>query len=398
MRKLTIDNFGPIKHAEIDINKYNILIGPQSAGKSCIMKVLAFCRTVENMLIQGKKDNLDFLEFTNNYFYGYYNTLEYSFYHPTINYESAEWDIKITLDCFIEAKLEYTKKGNKSERAQIVYIPTERSVISAIPNLLDLKFPNNNNTCLAKYISDWGYAHQEISSNNAMRIPGTNLSYYFDSKENSDKIKIDDKNVISLSCSSSGVQSLVPICTILNYYITHTSKTLGEKNKVEELKNMLDFMKGVSVSDDVIQKMKDEMERIKSEISPCEFLIEEPEINLFPETQYELVKWIIKTLNSNKNENSLFMATHSPYILTSINNLIQAGNSVAANPEARDKIIEMMGTDKFINYDEISVYSIGNGTAKSIKNDELKLIDSNDIDSVSDRISEEFSKLLDYEG
>ena len=43
MIKLKIDNFGPIKHAELDFKKINILIGQQGAGKSCILKIAAFC-------------------------------------------------------------------------------------------------------------------------------------------------------------------------------------------------------------------------------------------------------------------------------------------------------------------------------------------------------------------
>ena len=39
MTKITINNFGPIKALEFDLNKVNIIIGPQSSGKSSIAKL-----------------------------------------------------------------------------------------------------------------------------------------------------------------------------------------------------------------------------------------------------------------------------------------------------------------------------------------------------------------------
>ena len=49
----------------------------------------------------------------------------------------------------------------------------------------------------------------------------------------------------------------------------------------------------------------------------CEVFLEEPENNLFPPTQDSLVKWLLdKTLDERSN--TLFVATHSPYVLSSV--------------------------------------------------------------------------------
>src|SRR5580700_1409912 len=42
--KLVIKNFGAIKHIELELSKFNILIGEQATGKSTVAKVLAVCR------------------------------------------------------------------------------------------------------------------------------------------------------------------------------------------------------------------------------------------------------------------------------------------------------------------------------------------------------------------
>lgn len=55
MRKLIIDKFGPVEHAEIEIKKVNLFIGKQSIGKSTIAKLITILTDHINliMLIDG---------------------------------------------------------------------------------------------------------------------------------------------------------------------------------------------------------------------------------------------------------------------------------------------------------------------------------------------------------
>ena len=116
---------------------------------------------------------------------------------------------------------------------------------------------------------------------------------------------------------------------------------------------------------------------------------EEPEENLFPSTQYELVKWMAKQINTTQG-NSLCIATHSPYILSSFNNLIQA----ADNKDS--KVVEtVVGKSAAIQFEDINVYAVDNGTVKDIKDYDLRLIFQTDLDAASDTISSDFSKLLE---
>ena len=46
-RRLIINNIGPIKHVDIYLNKINVIIGPQSSGKSTIAKIISFCSWLE---------------------------------------------------------------------------------------------------------------------------------------------------------------------------------------------------------------------------------------------------------------------------------------------------------------------------------------------------------------
>ena len=47
MTKLIIKNVGPIKEVDIELNRLNVFIGPQSSGKSTIAKMISFCLWIE---------------------------------------------------------------------------------------------------------------------------------------------------------------------------------------------------------------------------------------------------------------------------------------------------------------------------------------------------------------
>ena len=49
----------------------------------------------------------------------------------------------------------------------------------------------------------------------------------------------------------------------------------------------------------------------------CDIFLEEPEENLFPPTQTQLTDWLLD-LTEGPHASNLFIATHSPYILTSL--------------------------------------------------------------------------------
>ena len=54
-----------------------------------------------------------------------------------------------------------------------------------------------------------------------------------------------------------------------------------------------------------------------------QFVIEEPEQNLFPDTQCELLYFLLSCLNHGKAHRAI-ITTHSPYILYALNNCILA--------------------------------------------------------------------------
>ena len=138
----------------------------------------------------------------------------------------------------------------------------------------------------------------------------------------------------------------------------------------------------------------------KNEVKNC-LIIEEPELNLFPETQYELVSHLSQNIASRTGtgqmyySNHLLLTTHSPYILTSLNNLMYAYQVGQEHVEEVNKIIDKK---YWVNPDDVSAYRLmTDGTAKNIVDEELKQIDAGELDEISRSINAIWDKISDIE-
>jgi hypothetical protein len=68
------------------------------------------------------------------------------------------------------------------------------------------------------------------------------------------------------------------------------------------------------------EESADECEKIYSQYTSnhfCDIFLEEPEENLFPPTQTQLINWLLE-ITEGPHASNLFIATHSPYVLTSL--------------------------------------------------------------------------------
>src|SRR5574344_1517703 len=50
MKHLIIRQFGPIEEVDIELKRVNLIIGPQSSGKSCVLKIACFCDWLERQI------------------------------------------------------------------------------------------------------------------------------------------------------------------------------------------------------------------------------------------------------------------------------------------------------------------------------------------------------------
>jgi len=122
--------------------------------------------------------------------------------------------------------------------------------------------------------------------------------------------------------------------------------------------------------------------------------LEEPETNVFPSTQFELVRLVTELSYERILDFSWIITTHSPYILSSFNNLIEAGQVADAKPELKARVAELIPERYWVKPGDFKAYAIENEVLRSIMAEDTGLISGNYLDSISETIGAEFDELL----
>lgn len=125
--------------------------------------------------------------------------------------------------------------------------------------------------------------------------------------------------------------------------------------------------------------------------------IDEPEAHLYPTSQRYLVEYFSWFVNMNA-DNVMMLATHSPYILTSLNNCLYAGKLAQnADEETKNKISKTLHHQLWLSPNQVGVYKLKDGYLENIVDEESGLIDASKIDEVSEELNIDFDTLLDIE-
>ncbi|MCM0666622.1 AAA family ATPase [Flavobacterium tyrosinilyticum] len=390
MEKLIVKNFGPIKEAEIDLTKYVVFIGDTSTGKSVLAKLITIFR--DNDLTFGADRIGEFNRLLGHYNIGF-DTEESSFeyIHDNLRITISKNDLKSRKSKFLFTPTNDTKKKiekdslidlnnkineilnnennqyadrvvddlkkmikqiiniDKSLHSSPIYIPAERILVSMLSSSISGLWANNVAlpNCFKDFSARYEVARKEIKE---LYFESFGINFKWDNE--SEYVKIEEKEYV-LSKTSSGIQSLLPLLLVLEYEINYSDS--GEVKTI---------------------------------------LMEEPELNLFPIKQKNLINYLVEKIKETKN--NLVITTHSPYILSSLDTLILAKNTFNEHTDLKEEINLIVSENKWVDYDEISVYEVRNdGKVYSIKNEEFRSIDTNAIDGVSDIISDEFDKLTE---
>lgn len=430
--RLIVRDFGPIEFVDLDLRNVNVFIGPQASGKSALAKVYTIFKAPRKFIKETKFNsvakingiNLQFQEVLEEYNISSFLTdeteIEFQSELHTISYKNGEiayaplllrrienleelkenfqenrmviaQEIRDLAENFIMLSLRARRilkksfsednfltdlsgltedqfseiievikdiEANLSTNAAL-YIPAERNFVNIIKNAsLNLLL---NNVPIPKHILAFGAEVEKAS------IKGIDLSFLqknllYRNIDGEDRIFTDEEHSIKLTEAASGIQSVLPVLIPI---LAH-----------------------------------------KDTFSHRSFVIEEPELNLFPIAQYEL----IKKLESSRNEPYWedygaihTYTTHSPYILSALNNLLYANKIKRAivpkdDMESTDEdIAEMVKkiVPADINPYYFTAYQICNGKAESIFDRESGLIIDNYIDGASDKLADDFDALMD---
>ena len=415
---LKIKNIGPVNEAEIEINKVNIFIGPQSSGKSTIAKIISFCQWLEkDILIHQGKDHIDSAYWIDK-LHNYHKMDSYFREESSIEYHGST----VSFMYVPNGKFTITPVNLDQEKMRkITYIPSERNYVN-IPNISSLSLSDDY---IRDFIFDWLLIRNKYSKDTPQDVINLGVKYYYD-KNAGDVVTLQDGTPIGLSEASSGLQAIIPLLVSLSYstnwIFKHTQDLSFDKFSTLHKTFIKELYKKDELSDVVLQDEKlkritvdlfNSLQHITPEVVIPNnlkeaadlanrlgkphytfMIIEEPEENLFPVTQYELIKHIFQSLDS-KPDNSVVITTHSPYILTAINNLIQAGNIIETDVNKTAQVYQALGVNTSIRYKDINAWALEKGELYSMNDDEYQLISAAAIDNASEIINKDFETLLD---
>jgi len=406
MNRLEIKNIGPIKDVNFELNKINVLMGPQSSGKSTIAKIISFCQWAEKRyLLDGefkydvKEQLLEFHRLSENYFSdNSYFTYETDFIIITYKGKKLRKTIR---------KKQTSKIYKKTKN---IYIPSERNFVSVIPNLSKYKETNDN---IMSFVYDWFTAKRIFNNSNLLPVLNLGVQFYNKSENDNDILLLSNKKEIFLREGSSGLQSIIPLIVIIEHltdyiYKTNISNSVEEKDSLKNflLKNItkildlskfkdLDDIKNYQLDEDDMKKLILSYQRARflESYNSTNFIIEEPEQNLFPSTQRELINYLFKKMNEKRNH-TLLLTTHSPYILYSINNSIM-GYNVKNKIDDNEKT-EITNTESWINPELVSIWQVQDGKLVSVKDESTKTVTKHYFNEITKDIMDEYFEMLSY--
>jgi predicted ATP-dependent endonuclease of OLD family len=124
-----------------------------------------------------------------------------------------------------------------------------------------------------------------------------------------------------------------------------------------------------------------------------QIIVEEPEQNLFPLTQRDLLYYMVQKCNDAQRNHRLTITTHSPYILYALNNCMM-GYLVKENmPEQEQQTLRSRGA--WIDPKLVSIWEIKNGTIHSVQ-DEEGIVSENYFDLNMTELTDEYYQMLNY--
>jgi hypothetical protein len=423
MAHIIIKDVGPVNEVEFDLNKVNIIIGPQSSGKSTIDKIACYFFWVEKRVSQDQ--SFAFFQKDDNFIKELVRFHKIEGYLKPSSYISYKSEV-ISVEYRHAQKLlsiEWVDQY-KFQNSKIAYIPAERNIVAAIPNWFEVKLFDNNTL---NYMKDWGESRQIHTKDVPFQIPGIKAAYYYEG--GNDYVITDDNGILLLTNTSSGYQSIIPLNVLLHYLTTwiynNDAPTSIEKNDQINLMNSIlyektvwgranidrsdkkkiqDFLKEFNEADtsskwrDLHDTWKNTWEKF-NKYGYSRLFIEEPEQNLFPSTQMALIYHLFESLNNTDKDHKLFITTHSQYVLYAINNCI-LGGLIHDNIPA-DILSDISFRNSFVNPKDVSVWEIKDGKFNTYEGceriqDEDGLIRRNYFDCIMNELMDDFNSLLNY--
>ena len=421
MSRIKVRNFGPIREGFIDndgwldIGKVTVFIGDQASGKSTVEKLVSLFSLIEKSIVRNliSPDQLnvdifknlcaqqDIVEyFAKNTFLSFKGEA-YDFEYDEVK-KSFKYRINNTgYKSYVLPKIQYVSAARNL--LTILYIISLQNIVDKNGNVIDL---SSNIPFMVRVLNIEYLKALEEYAKNGFALPINDTSVYY---QNHNTYIMAKGNRVSMAAASSGIQSITPLLLVSHSLSNEVRRDIYEKvqtidnnlkNRIEadfakEKSSLYDKFKQISSFGRGILTDKEDEKLLDTKLKkyiPSSFIniVEEPEQNLFPNSQQKVINRLLEYNNAVK-ENKLILSTHSPYTLTALNNSILAEEVF----EKTGKSIDSYSPEKMVSFADVAAYQLEDGKIISIKDEETRLINADAIDGCSAKINSDFDDLLD---
>ncbi|TGE22250.1 hypothetical protein E5K00_18560 [Hymenobacter aquaticus] len=418
VEKLIIQNFAGL-NLEIELGEITIFIGPQASGKSicarCIYWFKSFLSRLE-ISINNNEDKRKFDESCLRNFKEYFSSIVSTTREFHIHYQIGKLSIKLTqtnnklkiiyspliqaasnkfrvrtnkiknkyssskfrpnnilryqqVQEFTEARtawaMEIWSLADGNPIRNQAFVLAGRSIFSALQGSI-LTFLSNNtlkDPLMRDFLREYEYARQDQPQptnpllKSIIPLVESILKGQLLTQKDDNYLILSDGRKISLTDASSGQQEAFPLILFLLSYLDDSRNGF---------------------------------------LGPHMLYIEEPEAHIFPESQRVMAQLMTNIYNETEDLKYI-ITTHSPYLLSSFNNLIyahQLAERLQDQPNELKKLYKIVPKSQQVPLSDFRVYGLENGKAISLIDHELGLISASLLDSASDVTAEQFGDLM----
>ncbi|MEZ4960382.1 MAG: AAA family ATPase [Saprospiraceae bacterium] len=408
MQRLIIHKpFGPLQPMELPIDDVMVFIGEQATGKSTVAKLVYFFKGIVGNLLDKYKNgtHLAFSEVEITIKEKFTGVAEGIKNHDSIlmkyYYSDKTWiviEVKkghtyITLSKDLKessSKLELpfdpiepTLRAMFHEPSELLFIPSGRNVTVSYDEIFKMDFyaslKNRNKPkkfwedILLKFFQRTEEVKSDFRGKSLNELVHRRNDIYNDIELNTIGLPLGlIQLILKGEYYSNGDGEKIYFGEGTEDYVFLDNASSGQQEAIRILQNL--FLM-------ILNKEK------------FYLIIEEPEAHLYPTAQRHLMEMIVLMVNATGNQ--VLITTHSPYTLTSFNNLLYAFKVGKDNPEAADVVQKELWLDPL----KFNAYRLSSRKedvfCQSIFDKETGLIGYNSIDDVSEDLAGDFDKLLE---
>lgn len=427
--KIVIDHLASIHHVEIELKQMNVFIGEQATGKSTLCKAVYYFRSLKEILL--------------DYFYsagqngqgskGLTKELNSRLKDSFVSLFGYSWELPSNLAMEYYYTDNYTMKINIVEKRK-KYI----SVRFSDKLLEELRI-------LDRYAKNYYQSVTAINGKSLLPVL-ENKNFYEHLEKEISRILDDDmttyyipagRALLSLLCNQKTylnygeldpinrkfmqtIETLQPkfadgTTKVHNYYPVEQRKfTIGTlcHEIIHGMKGEYFYQKGreylqiedseekvainfTSSGQQEVLWLYNQLYVLMLKGEKSFLIVEEPEAHLYPILQKNIADFIARYINITGS--SAIVTTHSPYILTEMNNLYISGR-LQEKDQIKKNVEKTMGKWCYVMPDRLNIYKMSNGIhgteIQTLLNEENTEVLAEKIDEISNEINETYTKLF----